>query len=93
MQHILFQLRLNIVFLQPMNILLGPKGLQKGWSIMKFVDSKLDGECSMEAFRLTLKLALTCTKRKQQRPSMEQVIVRLQGALEISFRAKASLPS
>lgn len=59
---------------------------------MEFADPKLDGEYSVQAFDLTLQLALSCTTMKQQRPTMEQVLVGLQQALEMSFRPKASSP-
>lgn len=40
----------------------------------------------MEAFEIVLKLALSCTGHKEQRPSMENVVTRLEKALEISTR-------
>ena len=54
----------------------------------KFADPKLNREYSLEAFDLVLKLALSCTGLKQERPSMEQVVLRLQKALNISTQAK-----
>lgn len=68
------------------------KILTKDGSITEFVDPKLDGEYSAEAFDLILKLALSCTSLKQQRPSMEQVVLRLEKALDISTMAKACTP-
>lgn len=55
-----------------------------------FADPKLQGEYSEEAFDFTLKLALSCTTLNQQRPSMEQVVKRLEEALLISKGSKAS---
>ena len=51
---------------------------------MGFADPKLDGDYSSEAFELVFKLALSCIGLKQQRPTMEQVVVRLEKALDIS---------
>lgn len=56
----------------------------RGGKISEFADPKLNGEYSAEAFDLILKLALSCTGLKQQRPSMEQVVSRLEKALDIS---------
>ncbi|KAF2308568.1 hypothetical protein GH714_010738 [Hevea brasiliensis] len=68
------------------------KSLTRGGSIIEFADPKLDGEYSAEAFVLTFHLALSCTSLKQQRPSMERVVVKLEEALDVSTRAKASTP-
>ncbi|KAF7829368.1 putative LRR receptor-like serine/threonine-protein kinase [Senna tora] len=46
----------------------------RGGDVSEFVDSKLKGDYSEEAFSITLKLALLCIGIKQQRPSMEQVL-------------------
>lgn len=67
------------------------KFLTRAGSVIEFADPKLDGEYSVEAFDLTFQLALSCTAIKQQRPSMEQVIVTLQKALDIST-SKVSTP-
>ena len=64
------------------------KNLTRGGDITKFADPKLNGEYSLEAFDLVLKLALSCTGLKQERPSMEQVVLRQQKALNISTQAK-----
>lgn len=56
----------------------------RGGNIAKFADPKINGEYSVEAFDLVFKLALSCTGLKQQRPSMEQVVLRLEKALDIS---------
>lgn len=55
-------------------------------NVLEFADPRLNGEYSLEAFDLSLKLALSCTGHKQQRPSMEQVVSRLEKALEVSMR-------
>lgn len=56
----------------------------RGGNIAKFADPTINGEYSVEAFDLVFKLALSCTGLKQQRPSMEQVVLRLEKALDIS---------
>ncbi|MBA0856816.1 hypothetical protein Goshw_003526 [Gossypium schwendimanii] len=66
--------------------------LRRGGSVQRFADPKLEGQYSMEAFDITFKLALSCTSLKQQRPSMEQVVVNLEKALHISTMATASTP-
>ncbi|XP_048322517.2 probable receptor-like protein kinase At5g18500 [Ziziphus jujuba] len=58
--------------------------LADGRNIEEFADPKLSSEYSMEAFDLVFKLALSCTGLKQQRPSMEQVVQKLEKALNIS---------
>ncbi|KAK9272933.1 hypothetical protein L1049_003312 [Liquidambar formosana] len=68
------------------------KVLTRGGSIKEFADPRLEGEYSAKAFALTLKLALSCTALKQQRPSMEQVVIQLERALDISTRAITSTP-
>lgn len=54
--------------------------------MMKFADPKLSNDYPMEAFDLVFKLALSCTGLKRQRPPMEQVVARLENALDISTR-------
>ncbi|KAJ0053307.1 hypothetical protein Pint_02681 [Pistacia integerrima] len=68
------------------------KVLTRGGSIIEFADPKLNGEYSAEAFDVTLRLALSCTALKQQRPSMEQVVLTLEKALDITTTAKVSTP-
>lgn len=58
-------------------------------NVSEFADPRLNGEYLTEAFDLSLKLALLCTGHKKQRPSMEQVVSRLEKALEISMRDDA----
>ncbi|KAK3141991.1 hypothetical protein QOZ80_4BG0340750 [Eleusine coracana subsp. coracana] len=55
-------------------------------NVLEFADSRLNGNYSVEAFDVSLKLALSCTGHKKQRPSMEQVVSRLEKALEISTK-------
>ncbi|KAE8682420.1 putative UDP-Glycosyltransferase superfamily protein [Hibiscus syriacus] len=62
-------------------------------SVEEFADPKLEGEYSVEAFEITFKLALLCTSVKQQRPTMEQVVVSLEKALHISTSQNSSDPS
>ncbi|KAJ8569811.1 hypothetical protein K7X08_006388 [Anisodus acutangulus] len=69
------------------------KNLTKGGNIKEFADSKLEGKFSMEAFELVLKLALTSIGLKQQRPSMEQVVVKLEEALDLATRVESVLLS
>ncbi|TVU14121.1 hypothetical protein EJB05_37567, partial [Eragrostis curvula] len=59
--------------------------IQEG-NVLEFIDPRLNGEYSEEAFDVSLKLALSCTGHKKQRPSMEQVVSRLEKALEISLK-------
>ncbi|OQU81736.1 hypothetical protein SORBI_3006G111400 [Sorghum bicolor] len=58
-------------------------------NVSEFADPRLNGDYSTEAFDLSLKLALLCTGHKKQRPSMKQVVSRLEKALEISMRDDA----
>ncbi|KAJ9683458.1 hypothetical protein PVL29_019160 [Vitis rotundifolia] len=83
---------MNLNLKKPMSLDKMAKILTKDGSITEFVDPKLDGEYSAEAFDLILKLALSCTSLKQQRPSMGQVVLRLEKALDISTMAKACTP-
>lgn len=64
------------------------RSLSRGGDITGFADPKLNGEYSVEAFGLVLKLALSCTGLKQQRPSIEQVVSGLEEALEVSKQVK-----
>ncbi|CAN0924024.1 LEAF RUST 10 DISEASE-RESISTANCE LOCUS RECEPTOR-LIKE PROTEIN KINASE-like 1.2 [Linum grandiflorum] len=54
--------------------------------VAEFADPKLNGEYSLEAFEIIFKLAVTCSGRKQDRPTMEMVVTRLEKALQISMR-------
>ncbi|XVF02439.1 hypothetical protein REPUB_Repub04eG0175600 [Reevesia pubescens] len=79
---------LNLNLHRPLPLSKMAKNLTRGGDITKFADPKLNGEYSLEAFDLVLKLALSCTGLKQERPSMEQVVLRLQKALNISTQSK-----
>lgn len=63
--------------------------MTKGGNIKEFADPKMQGKFSMEAFELVLKLALVSIGLKQQRPSMEQVVVKLEEALDLSTRIES----
>ncbi|XP_022775842.1 proline-rich receptor-like protein kinase PERK3 [Durio zibethinus] len=79
---------LNLNLHRPLPLSKMAKNVTRGGDITKFADPKLNGEYSLEAFDLVLKLALSCTGIKQERPSMEQVVSRLQNAIHISTQAK-----
>ncbi|KAJ4850897.1 hypothetical protein Tsubulata_035642, partial [Turnera subulata] len=83
---------INMNLKRPMPLDKMAKSLIKGGSIAEFVDPKLEGEYSAEAFDLTFQLALSCTSLDQQRPTMEQVVLKLEEALNVSTRAKSSTP-
>ncbi|KAA8529558.1 hypothetical protein F0562_033643 [Nyssa sinensis] len=77
---------INLDLMIPMSLNKTAKVLTKGGNITEFADPKLNGEFSMEAFEVVVKLALSCTGLK--RPSMEQVVAKLEKALHISTRLK-----
>ncbi|KAG4159228.1 hypothetical protein ERO13_D02G163100v2 [Gossypium hirsutum] len=79
---------LNMNLHRPLPLSKMAKVLTRDGDTTKFADPKLNGEYSLEAFDLVLKLALSCIGIKQERPSMEQVVLRLQKALNISIQAK-----
>ncbi|XP_020571178.1 putative serine/threonine-protein kinase [Phalaenopsis equestris] len=62
------------------------KALMNGGNTLEFVDPRMNGEFSMEAFNVVLKVAISCTAHKRQRPSMGEVVKKLESALEISAR-------
>lgn len=68
------------------------KSLTRNDSIRGFADPALEGDYSEQAFSLTFKLALSCTTRKKERPSMDKVILKLEEALDISTTARSSTP-
>ncbi|KAG5624374.1 hypothetical protein H5410_009592 [Solanum commersonii] len=83
------------------------KSLLRERRAVDFVDPKLHGDYSTDAFQLTLELAIyystdafqltlelaiSCIAPKQQRPSIENVIDKLEEALAITRREKASTP-
>ena len=82
----------NFHFLLFMFLLSQAKFLLKGRNISEFADPKLNGEYSVEAFDLILKLALSCTGLKKQRPSIEQVVIILEKALDISRKVEVTAP-
>lgn len=65
------------------------KNLRKGGDVTEFADPKLNGEYSLQAFQLVLKLALCCSGLKQQRPSMGKVVAVLEKAYLISQTLKS----
>ncbi|KAK4842598.1 hypothetical protein QYF36_024480 [Acer negundo] len=79
---------INLNIDKPMPLDKMAKFLMRGGNIAEFADPKLNGEYSFEAFDFVLKLALSCTELKQQRPSMEKVVINLEKALDISNTAK-----
>ncbi|XP_024031411.1 probable receptor-like protein kinase At5g18500 [Morus notabilis] len=83
---------INMNMQRPMPLNKMAKVITKGGNITEFADPKLEGEYSTEAFGLILELALSCTALKRQRPSMEQIVAKLQEALDKSTNAKASTP-
>lgn len=83
---------INLDLKNPMPLSKMAKNLTKGGNIKEFADLKLEGKFSMEAFELVLKLALTSIGLKQQRPSMEQVVVKLEEALDLSTRVESVHP-
>ncbi|GMJ04240.1 hypothetical protein HRI_004093200 [Hibiscus trionum] len=82
----------NLSLEKPMPLNKMARIVSRGGSVKEFADPKLEGEYSNEAFDITFKLALSCTWVKQQRPTMEQVVVNLEKALHISTMATASSP-
>lgn len=61
--------------------------------MIEFADQKLNGDYSIKAFEFMINLALSCIGTKQQRPSMEQVVVGLETALDISIRDRSLTPT
>ncbi|OIS95824.1 nodulation receptor kinase [Nicotiana attenuata] len=80
---------INLDLQNPMLLSKMAKNLTKGGNIKEFADPKMEGKFSMEAFELILKLALVSIGLKQQRPSMEQVVVKLEEALDLSTRVES----
>ncbi|KAF3431744.1 hypothetical protein FNV43_RR26480 [Rhamnella rubrinervis] len=77
---------INLNLNTPMPLTKMARLLTAGGNIEEFADPKLNSKYSMEAFNHVFKLALSCTGPKQQRPSMEQVVLELEKALEISMQ-------
>ncbi|KAK4488838.1 hypothetical protein RD792_004628, partial [Penstemon davidsonii] len=80
---------INLDVNRPMPLSRVAKNLTKGGDITQFVDQKLNGEYEVEAFELIFRLALSCTRPKQQRPSMEKVVAVLEKAHRISGRVRS----
>ncbi|KAJ7943627.1 Receptor-like protein kinase [Quillaja saponaria] len=80
---------INLNVQRPMPLNKMARTFAYGGDMTQFADPKLNHEYSVEAFDLILKLALSCIGLKQQRPSMEQVLLRLEKALGISLEAKS----
>ncbi|KAI4382597.1 hypothetical protein MLD38_008542 [Melastoma candidum] len=83
---------INLNMNRPMPIDRMAKVLTRGGSIAEFADPKINGEYTAEGFDLVLKLALSCTGLKQQRPSMEKVVSKLEHVLELSTKNKSPVP-
>ncbi|CAN4123959.1 unnamed protein product [Withania somnifera] len=83
---------INLDLKNPMPLSKMAKNLTKGGNIKEFADPKLEGKFSIEAFEILLKLALTSIGLKQQRPSMEQVVIKLEEALDLSTRVESVHP-
>lgn len=69
------------------------KSITRVGNMTEFADPKLYGDYSFEAFELVFKLALSCTGLKQQRPLMQEVVTRLEEALDITMRANSVRPA
>ncbi|KAM1741550.1 hypothetical protein ACFX13_011755 [Malus domestica] len=74
---------INLNSNKPMPLSKMARALTKGGDVTEFADPKLNWEYSVEAFDLVFNLALSCTGLKLQRPSMEQVVSKLERALDI----------
>ncbi|KAM3203519.1 putative LRR receptor-like serine/threonine-protein kinase [Capsicum annuum] len=83
---------INLDLKKPMPLSKMAKNLTKGGNIKEFADPKLEGKFSMVAFELVFKLALSSIGLKQQRPSMEQVVIKLEEALDLSTRIESVHP-
>ncbi|KAB2624711.1 LRR receptor-like serine/threonine-protein kinase [Pyrus ussuriensis x Pyrus communis] len=57
---------------------------------LKLADPKLNGEYSVEALDLAFNLALSCTGIKLQRSSMDQVVSKLEKALDTSTQKQSA---
>ncbi|XP_050207812.1 probable receptor-like protein kinase At5g18500 [Mercurialis annua] len=76
---------INLNFTRPMQLNKMAKFLSENGNTTEFADTKLNGDYSVEALEMLLKLALSCTGIRQNRPSMEQVVMKLEKALDISM--------
>ncbi|KAM3203605.1 putative LRR receptor-like serine/threonine-protein kinase [Capsicum annuum] len=83
---------INVDLKKPMPLNKMAKNLTKGGNIKKIADPKLEGKFSMVAFELVFKLALSSIGLKKQTPSMEQVVIKLEEALDLSTRIESVHP-
>ncbi|KAG9448716.1 hypothetical protein H6P81_008681 [Aristolochia fimbriata] len=79
---------INLNLKRPMSLQKMAKHLVREGDMSGFADPKMKGEFSKEAFDITLLLALSCTGQALQRPTMGEVITRLEEALDISSSSK-----
>ncbi|XAR51848.1 Non-specific serine/threonine protein kinase [Bertholletia excelsa] len=84
---------INMNLRKPMPLNKMARSISRQGGIARFADPKLNGDYSSEAFNRVFDLALSCTGPKQQRPSMEEVVLTLEEALHISTRAIKGSPS
>ncbi|KAI3733524.1 hypothetical protein L6452_12967 [Arctium lappa] len=84
---------INIDLQRPMPLGKMAKTLTRGGSMTEFADPKLNGDYSLKAFEIMINLALSCIGMKQQRPLVEQVVVGLEKALDISIRDRSVTPA
>ncbi|KAL3501202.1 hypothetical protein ACH5RR_035651 [Cinchona calisaya] len=84
---------INMDLQKPMHVNKMARSLTRDGSLAEFADPKFNGEYSFEAFEVVFKLALSCTGLKQQRPSMQRVVDRLEEALDISTVFKSVGPA
>nr|XP_043610914.1 probable serine/threonine-protein kinase PBL22 [Erigeron canadensis] len=84
---------INIDLQRPMSLGKMAKALTRGGSLTEFADPKLNGDYSFKAFETMTNLALSCIGTKQQRPSMEQVVIELERVLDVSLRDRSLKPS
>ncbi|PHT33512.1 hypothetical protein CQW23_25312 [Capsicum baccatum] len=83
---------INVDLKKPLPLCKMAKNLTKGGNIKKFADQKLEGKFSMVALELVFKLALSSIGHNKQRPSMEQVVIKLEEALDLSTRIESVHP-
>nr|GMC59378.1 probable receptor-like protein kinase At5g18500 [Ipomoea batatas] len=84
-------INMNMATPVPLNKIAKSISTREG-STIGFVDPRLHGEYSVEAFEATFDLALACTAPTHQRPCIKEVVTKLEEVLAISMKAKASSP-
>ncbi|KVI05621.1 Protein kinase, catalytic domain-containing protein [Cynara cardunculus var. scolymus] len=84
---------INIDLQRPMPLGKMARTLTRGGSMTEFADPKLNGDYSLKAFESMINLALSCIGTKQQRPLVEQVVVGLEKALDMSIRDRSVTPA